>query len=150
MKRIVGATFFVATGAQVFLSACGSPPAPTPPSAPPAPAPVPAPSQGGPTTTPPSPGEGGTVTSSCTVHGTVTTVEGDPVHQLVVPREDVIAGVPRSYHIQGGRDHDHIVTISAQAFATLQQGQSLRMPSSQSIGSVVSHFHFVDVACASA
>ena len=80
----------------------------------------------------------------------MTTVEGDPVHQLVVPREDVTAGVPRSYHIQGGRNHEHVVTISAEEFAVLKQGQSLRMPSSQSIGPVVSHFHFVDVACASA
>jgi hypothetical protein len=81
--------------------------------------------------------------SACS-NGVQTSVSLDPRHQLVVPREDVLAGVEKTYHIQGSADHDHEVTLTADDFASLASGNEIQDKSTVTL----LHRHTVHVKCA--
>src|SRR4051794_9025419 len=88
--------------ALTWLSSCGA----TGTTGPTTPAPgttgTPPPSPSGPGDPVPT----GTPGASCP-NGTAGDVPSDRNHRINVPREDVLAGAPRTYHIQGIENHDH-------------------------------------------
>ena len=65
-------------------------------------------------------------------------------HSLTVSREDVNAGVEKTYSIEGSASHSHSVTVTAANFITLQNNQQIVLTSS--VGN--SHEHTVTVSCA--
>lgn len=87
-----------------------------------------------------SPGAGNC--TNATVNGTVDLNHG---HILEIPQADIIAGVDRTYSIQGTSAHSHDVTITAAEFQALAAKQSLTARASTT-GS--GHAHNVSVSCA--
>jgi hypothetical protein len=69
-------------------------------------------------------------------------------HALVVSVADVLAGVPKTYDINGGSGHSHEVTLSAADFATLRAGGVVRMAASRYQGR--GHLHRILVKTAPA
>jgi hypothetical protein len=138
LKQIMGWTgAVILLPAAFFASGCGSGSASAPANNP------------QPGNSPPAGGNaGGTAANACAANGTVASVGGDPLHMLMVPKADVVAGADRSYHIQGRQNHDHVVTLTARDFAMLQRGESISVDSGPSIGPVATHFHVCEVACA--
>ncbi|MBX3233899.1 MAG: hypothetical protein KIT84_31615 [Labilithrix sp.] len=65
-------------------------------------------------------------------------------HALAVPAEDVAEGADKTYSIQGGSSHDHLVTVTAADFAELATGASVTIASTTDVG----HRHPVTVTCA--
>ncbi|RMG96739.1 MAG: hypothetical protein D6705_10475 [Deltaproteobacteria bacterium] len=64
-------------------------------------------------------------------------------HSLVVPLEDVEAGVDKVYDIQGASAHPHTVMVSAADFAALAAGDPIQIESSLDAG----HTHLVTIVC---
>ncbi|MGE5182407.1 MAG: hypothetical protein ACM31C_10115 [Acidobacteriota bacterium] len=116
-----------ATFGLTVLSACGGSPTPTP--------------DGGPGV---DARPGGSAAGRCAMDGTSSTIGDNHGHVLVVPMQDVAAGVDVTYHIQGTSDHDHTVVLRAADFASLQQDRAIMTTSSFD----ADHSHAVMVACA--
>jgi hypothetical protein len=76
--------------------------------------------------------------------GVTATVSQDPHHELVVSREDIIAGVAKTYHVQGTSGHDHLVTLTADDFASLAAGNEIEEKTTITL----LHRHTVSVKCA--
>ncbi len=87
---------------------------------------------------------GGSAAGRCAMDGTSSTIGDNHGHVLVVPAQDVAAGVDVTYHIQGTSDHDHTVTVRAADFASLQQDRAIMTTSSFD----ADHDHSILVACA--
>ena len=85
---------------------------------------------------------GGTPPTDCG-----TTIELNHGHRFTVAKADATAGAEKTYHIQGGADHDHTVTITAAQFADLAAGTQVTVLSSVDIG-LGTHDHNVTVNCA--
>ncbi|HEY8208186.1 MAG TPA: hypothetical protein VIG99_11935 [Myxococcaceae bacterium] len=75
------------------------------------------------------------------------TIDVNHGHTLTVPKADASAGGDKTYHIKGGADHDHTVTITAAQFASLRVGTEVTITSSPDIG-LNTHDHGVTVNCA--
>jgi hypothetical protein len=69
----------------------------------------------------------------------------DPKHHLVVPAADVLAGVDKSYSIQGTQTHDHMVTVTAAMFMQLAANMEVPMIVSTV---TLNHSHTFAVICA--
>ncbi|MEO9511571.1 MAG: hypothetical protein ABJN84_16215 [Flavobacteriaceae bacterium] len=65
-------------------------------------------------------------------------------HTLTVSKEDIDAGVAKTYSIQGSSGHDHVVGLTEDNFASLKANGQIVVESTT--GS--SHRHDVTVACA--
>jgi hypothetical protein len=65
-------------------------------------------------------------------------------HALVVPAEDVAAGVEKTYSIKGTSTHDHKVTITPALFVQLGRAGAITVTSTAAGG----HTHNVTVSCA--
>lgn len=63
------------------------------------------------------------------------TIELNHGHRFTVAKADATAGAEKTYHIQGGADHDHTVTITAAQFSSVEIG-------------LATHDHNVTVNCA--
>lgn len=87
--------------------------------------------------------DAGGAQTSCTENGTTTQISANHGHTLTVSREDVVAGVEKSYNIQGSASHPHSVTLSAADFGQLTNNQSITVESSFD-----GHSHSVSVQCA--
>lgn len=72
------------------------------------------------------------------------TGDGHPGHELVVPAADVAAGADATYDIMGSSGHTHQVTVTAADFASLLEGNTLSLTSTNDNG----HEHTFDVVCA--
>jgi hypothetical protein len=83
-------------------------------------------------------------TSRCAQDGTDVTIGENHGHVLVVTKDDVAAGAPKTYHIRGSSDHDHTVDLSADHFASLQADHAIMTISSDD----ADHTHSIVVACA--
>jgi hypothetical protein len=68
----------------------------------------------------------------------------DPLHHLVVPAADVVAGVSHTYSIKGTSTHDHKITLEAADFVNLVAGTKVTVTSTNVLG----HVHTFDVVCA--
>jgi hypothetical protein len=80
---------------------------------------------------------------NCLANGTRIVIGANHGHVLVVPKEDVAAGVQKSYDFTGS-DHVHSVALSANHFATLKVNGMISVVSSTTLG----HEHTVAVSCA--
>ncbi len=80
----------------------------------------------------------------CKGHGAKDGGINDPLHHLVVPAADIVAGVTKTYSIQGMQTHDHMITLQAADFAKLALDQKLTITSTN----VNAHDHTFDVVCA--
>lgn len=90
-------------------------------------------------------------TGLCAENGVTTTiVDNHPSgsHTLVVPVEDVAAGVEVTYDIQGNNTgHGHTVTVSATDFAALDSGTVVSLTSSDTGAIGMDHTHPVTLSC---
>ena len=74
---------------------------------------------------------------------------GNAFHTMRVSKEDVRAGVEKTYNIQGTSSHAHFVTLTADHFAVLQTNQSVTVNSTSGTASgLTAHDHRVTVQCA--
>jgi hypothetical protein len=81
----------------------------------------------------------------CLNAGTQVEISANHGHQLTVSKEDVAAGVSKTYNIKGKADHSHTVTLTASDFASLAENMQIIETSTVS----VSHSHGITVLCAS-
>jgi hypothetical protein len=81
---------------------------------------------------------------NCKANGAADGGIDDPKHHLVVPAADVVAGVDKTYSIQGMQTHDHMVTITAAQFAQLAANTTLPMIVSTT---TLAHNHIFSVVC---
>jgi hypothetical protein len=65
-------------------------------------------------------------------------------HTLSVSREDVTAGVPKSYDVRGSATHTHTVTLTAEDFDSLKRDETIQTRTTVTLG----HTHLVTVSCA--
>jgi hypothetical protein len=90
-----------------------------------------------------------TTASRCIRNGTTATILTNHGHVLLVSKEDVAAGVDKSYNIAGTADHPHTVTVKRSQFQSLAVDTAI-MTESTLNGSATfgTHSHQVMVACA--
>ena len=88
---------------------------------------------------------GAPAATGCEANGAKDSMLDDPLHHLVVPAADIMAGVDMTYHIQGMQTHDHTVTITAAMFQELQKNTSIPMIVSTT---TLNHNHTFAVVCA--
>ena len=84
--------------------------------------------------------------ANCLENGTNSSVGSSAghSHSFTVPKEDVSAGVEKTYVMSNVNAHTHQVTITAAQFATLQGNNSVTATSTSDSG----HTHSVSVSCA--
>jgi hypothetical protein len=82
--------------------------------------------------------------SPCAKNGAKDSGLDDPLHHLVVPAADVVAGVSHTYSIKGTQSHDHEITLEASDFVNLLAGTKVTVTSTN----VLRHVHTFDVVCA--
>lgn len=87
--------------------------------------------------------DNGSDAKNCLENGTSVSIGTNHGHSLTVSKEDVDAGVEKSYSIAGAADHSHNVTVTADNFATLQNNSSVTVQSTSS-----GHTHSVTISCA--
>lgn len=79
----------------------------------------------------------------CQANGTSVSIGSNHGHTLTVSTADVAAGTEKTYSIEGSGGHDHVVTITAAQFSTLQSNEGIQVTSSTSS----SHMHTITVNC---
>lgn len=89
-------------------------------------------------------GDADAAPSVCPNGATAATISSNHGHVLVVPTEDVIAGIEKTYGIKGTSSHPHTVTLGAKQLAQLAAGATVIATSSTDSG----HAHIVKVICA--
>lgn len=82
--------------------------------------------------------------ANCVDNGTATSIGSNHGHALAVSKDDINAGVEKTYSIQGSSGHDHTVTLTAANFTSLKNNSSISVSSS----SDADHSHAVTVSCA--
>ena len=84
--------------------------------------------------------------ANCLENGTNSSVASSAghSHSFTVPKEDVSAGVEKSYVLSNVNSHTHQVTITAAQFDTLKGNNSVTTTSTSDSG----HTHSVTVSCA--
>jgi len=80
----------------------------------------------------------------CLVNGTSIIIGPNHGHELTVSKDDVSAGVEKSYIIQGSSSHRHTVIISSSHFESLKINNGVEIESSKNSN----HEHLVFVSCA--
>lgn len=91
-----------------------------------------------------SPDAGGGAVS-CTTNGTAITIGTNHGHVMMVSKQDVSAGVAKSYDIRGTADHTHTVMVTAAMFTMLESNTSI---TTASVPDSTGHTHQVTVRCA--
>lgn len=83
---------------------------------------------------------------NCLENGTLSSVASSAghSHSFTVPKEDVSAGVEKTYELSEVSGHRHQVTISAAQFETLKNNNSISATSTSDSG----HTHGISVSCA--
>lgn len=80
---------------------------------------------------------------NCLSNGTAAAIGGNHGHVLNVTKADVMAGAAKTYDIAGTAGHSHLVTLSAQDMANLQQNLLAQETSTVTL----SHSHSISVSC---
>ncbi|CAN5913685.1 hypothetical protein BH11MYX3_BH11MYX3_17130 [soil metagenome] len=83
--------------------------------------------------------------ASCSANGTIVVISANHGHSLVVSKADVAAGTAKTYSIQGGSIHDHMVTVSTADFAMLAANNGISV-----VSTPAGHTHTITVTCAAA
>lgn len=81
---------------------------------------------------------------AATCASTMAAISANHGHAIAVPAADIVAGVEKTYNIQGGSLHPHTVVVSAAMFTMLKAGMAIMATSSLDAG----HTHAVTVTCA--
>lgn len=81
---------------------------------------------------------------NCVQNGGKPVIGANHGHTMTVPAADIVAGVEKTYQIQGASAHPHTVTISAAQFTMLQANTTIMVVSSNDSA----HTHTVTVSCA--
>ncbi|HEX3758736.1 MAG TPA: hypothetical protein VHW23_08510 [Kofleriaceae bacterium] len=81
--------------------------------------------------------------TSCTMNGTVSTIGANHGHVLLVSKQDVTAGVDKTYDITGTANHPHSVTVTAAMFGMLKNDTTVMTTSTTD----ASHNHPITVMC---
>lgn len=89
-------------------------------------------------------GAGGGASASCLDNGTNVTIGGNHGHVLAVSKDDVAAGVDKTYDITGASAHMHSVTVTAADFALLAANTAVMVTST----SGAQHTHTCTIVCA--
>lgn len=71
------------------------------------------------------------------------TISANHGHAAMVPSADVMAGVAKTYNIQGASGHPHTIMVTPAMFTMLKAGQMVVVASSNDAG----HTHNVTIAC---
>ena len=87
---------------------------------------------------------GGMAGGDCLANGTHAAIGANHGHVLLVTKEDVAAGVDKTYDIQGTATHTHSVTITAAMFARLAANTEADATSTVTLA----HDHAIAVTCA--
>ncbi len=83
--------------------------------------------------------------TDCLANGAnATSISSNHGHTLAVSKDDIEAGVAKTYSIQGTSGHNHSVSLTAANFETLKSTKTLVIESSRDS----SHRHDVTVSCA--
>lgn len=83
--------------------------------------------------------------ADCLANGAnATSISSNHGHTLSVSKEDIDAGVQKTYSIQGASGHNHSVVVSSANFNTLKSEKTISIESSRDS----SHRHDVTVSCA--
>lgn len=85
-------------------------------------------------------GSGGSDAGECTTPSS--TISANHGHTIKVTKEDVAAGVDKTYDISGSSPHSHTVVIPAAAFVQLRDGNPVSVDSTST-----DHSHSVTVTC---
>lgn len=101
-------------------------------------------SDGGDENPDPNPNPNPNPQANCLEDGTTASISANHGHSLTVSRQDVEAGVEKSYSIQGSATHGHSITLTASDFTSLQGNTSISKLSTAGDG----HTHNVQVSCA--
>lgn len=94
-----------------------------------------------------------TESSTCTTVGPVVEILDNHLpsggdHALVVPPEDVAAGVERTYDIRGDNvGHTHLVTLTVDHFASLRRSVPISVVSTNNGPVGIGHDHSIDLSC---
>jgi hypothetical protein len=83
---------------------------------------------------------------NCLADGTTVSFNENHGHVLVVSKEDVAAGVAKTYDIRGTADHTHLITITAADMASLTKNQPVSEISTRDGNPL--HSHTALVGCA--
>jgi hypothetical protein len=83
---------------------------------------------------------------SCTMNGTTTSIEANHGHVIMVSKDDVTAGVDKTYDITGTSTHSHMVTVTAANFTTLKDNPGMTVMVTSTVGGA--HTHAVTIMCA--
>lgn len=96
----------------------------------------------------PTPDPDPTPAKNCVENGTSTLVstEQNHTHSLVVSKEDVSAGVEKTYDLGESAGHIHNVTLSASNFQALKNSPNQSISVTTTVDD--SHSHNVTVSCA--
>ena len=93
----------------------------------------------------PDPNPDPTGQPNCSANGAfASSISANHGHDLTVSRVDIDEASPKTYSIQGSSGHDHMVTLTADDFQTLQTNDSISVVSTSGGG----HTHSVTVSCA--
>ena len=87
---------------------------------------------------------GGTGGSAGSTGGCTTTIGANHAHAFDVPAADLDSTTDKTYSIQGGSPHDHMITLTAADLATLKGGGSVTVTSTETNA----HSHPVTITCA--
>ncbi len=87
-------------------------------------------------------GQGGSTAAACT-NGADAVISKNHKHSLMVSAADIMAGVDKTYDIQGASSHSHDVTLTAAHFASLLNGEMVVVDSTKG-----GHTHTVTLSCA--
>ena len=91
--------------------------------------------------TSPPPGDGGGGEACPRVTARIQTNHG---HLLMIPADDLRAGVEATYDIQAMGDHSHSVTLTAEHFAALGRTEEVMVESAAGNA----HTHMISIRCA--
>ena len=85
---------------------------------------------------------------NCAANGTSIQIAQNTSHVLVVSKDDINAGVDKTYLMTGDPTHTHMVTLSAADFAALKQNLHAMETSTVGNGGNGAHTHQITVSCA--
>ncbi|WKB81302.1 hypothetical protein QYR09_16320 [Cellulophaga lytica] len=80
---------------------------------------------------------------NCIENGAKITIVGNHNHTLEIATADIISGATKVYTLIGATGHEHMLTITAEDFATLKTNNTITIAASTNAG----HTHAVTIGC---
>ncbi len=83
---------------------------------------------------------------NCAANGTTTTISANHGHTITVSSSDIASNADKTYTLDGGAGHTHMVTVTAANFATLNSNSNGSVMVTSTSGN--GHTHSVTIICA--